>query len=204
MDSHKQKEDQINGLLFVLYNNNNLLEHSLFYQYKKNDAAEENLPINNSGVFTPILYALDKEYYNPELNTTYDFRTTETGKLRQGNGNPQSKNYDSLADYYINKKEGSIEFRIPWLVIQAKDPSRKEFTGDLYKGGLESSTIIEQLNIGVLFENEEGIITDSFPAIQNNQLSTLNGYTWEDWDKPLFEERLKQSYYIIQKLWDAE
>ncbi|WP_232423500.1 MULTISPECIES: hypothetical protein [Bacillus] len=175
-----------------------------FYQYKKNDVASENLPIKNSGIFTSILYALDKEYYNPEANITYDFKTTETGKLRQGNGNPKSKDYDSLADYFINTNDGIIEIRIPWLLIQAKDPSQKEFIGDLYKNGFETTTIIDQLNIGVLFENENGIIKDSFPAINNNQLSAMNGYTWKKWDKPLYQERLKQSYYIIQKLWNEK
>ncbi|WP_042347103.1 hypothetical protein [Bacillus massiliigorillae] len=175
-----------------------------FYQYKKPEVPKEKLPVKNSGVFTPILYALDKEYNNPEAGITYDFKTTETGKLRQGNSNPESKDYDSLADYYINEEKGIIELRIPWLLIQAKDPSQKEFTGDLYENGLNASTLIEKLNIGILFENEEGTITDSLPTLKNNQLSAMKGYTWDNWNEPLYQERLKQSYYIIQKLWEEK
>jgi len=55
--------------------------------------------------------------------------------LREGNGNPESDKYDSLADFYINQ-DGHIELRIPWLLIQAKDPSQREMTGKLYKDGL--------------------------------------------------------------------
>lgn len=64
--------------------------------------------------------------YLPQQKKTLPFASYETGKLRQGNGNPEAEDYDSLADYYISEN-GVVEMRIPWLLLQAKDPSQKEF-----------------------------------------------------------------------------
>ena len=156
-------------------------------------------PVKNSGQFTSIKYALNKELYLPQQKMTMPFSSYETGKLREGNGNPASEEYDSLADYYRNN-EGSIELRIPWLLIQAKDPSQKEFIGDIFADGIDASVIIDQLYIGALYFNEEENLIDSFPSMSNNVLPEMKGYTWDNWDLPKNEERLKQSYYMLQKL----
>jgi hypothetical protein len=36
--------------------------------------------------------------------------------------------------------------------------------------------------------------------MENNALNPLSAYSWDNWDIPKYEERLKQSYYIIQHL----
>jgi hypothetical protein len=92
------------------------------------------LPIKNSGHFSTIQYALIKELFLPQQKRTEPFKSYETGKLREGIGNPAAKDYDSLADYHVNEK-GMVEIRIPWLLIQAKDPSQRLFTGDIFKNG---------------------------------------------------------------------
>ena len=38
------------------------------------------------------------------------------------------------------------------------------------------------------------------PAATHGILPPLFAYTWETWQVPKYEERLKQSYYILQKL----
>lgn len=159
-------------------------------------------PANNSGEFSTIQYALNKELLLPQQNKVLPFSSYETGVLKEGNGNPAAKDYDSLADYYIND-EGMVEIRIPWLLIQAKDPSQKEFIGDIYKDGLEASKFVDKINVGVLYVEGEDNVTDSLPAIENGKLQNMNGYTWEKWDVPQYEERLKQSYFILQDLFST-
>lgn len=160
------------------------------------------IPVKNSGQFSLINYALNREYYLPDKNKIIPFSFYETGKLKEGNGNPFSRDYDSLVDYSI-KEEGGIELRIPWLLIQAKDPSQKEFIGDLYAKGIEASTFIERIHLGALYVDEQGKIVDSFPAIENKVLGEMQGYTWENWETPIYEERLKQSYYQIKELFSV-
>ncbi|WP_235440037.1 hypothetical protein [Paenibacillus sp. DMB20] len=151
----------------------------------------------NSGEFTKILYALNKEYYLPQEDRTLPFSAYETGKLRQGNGNPRSKDYDSLTDFSISK-DGTVELRIPWLLIQAKDPSQKEFMGDLYVNGAEASVFIDQIRLGAMFMDEKGKVKDSFPGLNKGVVADMKGYTWDNWNMPQYEERLKQSYFIVK------
>ena len=129
------------------------------------------------------------------------FSTHETGRLREGNANPDSKDYDSLADFYM-RDEGGLEIRIPWLLIQARDPSQKEFIGDVYKDGLAASRFVDEIYIGVLYVDDKETVLDSFPNIENGVLGPLSAYSWDNWDKPEYVERLKQSYYIIQDLFN--
>ncbi len=168
------------------------------YHLEMIEKPEQN-PSKNSGVFTPIHYVLSKENTSEDGEIVMPFASHETGRLRKGNANPDSKDYDSLADFYVND-EGVLELRIPWLLIQSKDPSKKEFIGDVHKDGLEASTLVDEIYIGALYVNDQGAVLDSFPGMENDVLDKLRAYSWEDWELPKYEERLKQSYYIIRDL----
>ncbi|WP_127531011.1 glycoside hydrolase family 2 protein [Paenibacillus kobensis] len=152
----------------------------------------------NSGVFNPILYALNKDYYLPTEKRTIPFVSYETGKLKEGNGNPEADSYDSLTDYSIGP-DGVIELRIPWLLIQSMDPSRKEFMGDFTKQGMGASVSIDQIRIGAMFMDEQGTMRDSFPRSEKGLIAPMKGYTWDNWETPKYQERLKQSYYILKE-----
>lgn len=157
------------------------------------------LPSKNSGKFSIEQYALNKEYFLPQQKISLPFSSYETGKLKKGNGNPLAEDYNSLADYYVND-DGMIELRIPWLLLHAKDPSQKEFMGDLYSDGITASTFVDQIYIGALFFDEEGKVADSFPSVEEDVLTKMKGFTWENWDLPENEERLKHSYYMVKEL----
>lgn len=166
------------------------------YHLEMIDKPEPNL-YKNSGTFSPIHYVLSKKYMSAEGEILMAFSTHETGKLREGNANPDSKDYDSLADFYINA-EGELELRIPWLLIQSKDPSTKEFIGDVHQDGIEASRIVDEIYIGALYVADSGTVLDSFPSTENHVLNDLRAYSWQNWEIPEYQERLKQSYYIIR------
>lgn len=155
----------------------------------------------NSNVFSKIYYVIDKELYLPETKITLPFKSYETGKLIEGNGNPEAKDYNSLADYYWND-DSTIELRIPWLLIQAKDPSRKEFMGDLYADSNDASVFVDEIYIGALFLNQENQVIASLPSIENGVLQNLKPFTWENWDMPISKERLKESYFILKETFE--
>ena len=157
------------------------------------------VPTINSGKFAPINYVLNKQLFLPEQKITTDFSSYETGKLLQGNANPKAEDYNSLVDYTWTD-DNVIELRIPWLLIQAKDPSQREFMGDIYKDGKEASTKVDNINIGAVFVDQEGNVVKSLPKTNDHVLPALTAYSWDKWQTPKHEERLKQSYYILQKL----
>lgn len=157
-------------------------------------------PTNNSGSFQPIYFALNKELHVPSQNKTLPFSAYETGKLRYGNANPASPNYDSLADYIINKKEGIVELRIPWLLLNVKDPSQKEVVGNIFKEGLKAKTKINGIKAGVLFiDSKKNKVIDAIPVLKDNKLPDMKIYSWKTWNKPKYEERLKKSYDMVKR-----
>lgn len=130
----------------------------------------------------------------PVLNKTHPFEKYETGKLRKGNGNPESPDYDSLADYAINEADGVLEIRIPWLLLNFTDPSRLEVWSDLYRNEEMTTEITKGIEVGALIiENDEMKI--KIPESKTD----LKTYTWKGWTIPQYKERLKESYYILQE-----
>ncbi|MDN4492690.1 hypothetical protein [Ureibacillus aquaedulcis] len=156
------------------------------------------LPTKNSGKFRQINYVLSSELEIPNTGELIPLSTYEAGKLREGNGNPESEKYDSLADYMW--AEDLLELRIPWLLLQARDPSQREFIGDLQNDGMSASVKVRNISIGVVFEND-GEITGSIPGMSDRQLSLLP-YSWDTWNEPEYSERLKESYYIMQEAFE--
>lgn len=157
------------------------------------------IPTKNSGTFQPIHLVLNKELTIPKTNRKLPFSYYETGKLRIGNGNPNVPNYDSLTDFNVNDEKGIIEVRIPWLMLNVKDPSQHEIMGDFYKNGNGISMKAPGINVGVLEIGSNGKVTESFPDISGNKLGKMQEYTWENWQQPEYKERLKQSYEIVKK-----
>ncbi|MFC0188643.1 hypothetical protein ACFFJY_10120 [Fictibacillus aquaticus] len=157
--------------------------------------------VKNNGVYHPLLMALNKELVIPDTKEVIPFQSFETGKLQFGNGNPFSESYNSLSDVSVNEKEGTLEIRIPWLLLGVKDPSLHEVTGNLWSDGLAASVRSEGIRAAVYTTDQQGALMDALPKAKSGILPLKEGinYMWGEWDKPLFEERLKQSYFKLQK-----
>jgi len=175
-----------------------------YYQYGKVlHMIPENPLFENkdSGLYNPIKLGLNKEITIPKTKQTIPFNDYETGILRLGNGNPESKDYDSLADYYVNKKDNFIEIRIPWLLVGFTDPSTKEIIGDIYLDGIESRKNIDGIRLSLAaYDTKTPETYDSFPRSKDGKIlgSETILYTWDEWNEPIVEERLKKSYYILK------
>jgi hypothetical protein len=140
----------------------------------------------NSGIFNPMYLCLNKELYLPQDKTKLPLDKYETGKLFYGNGNPKSKDFNSLADFYIS--EDNIEIRIPWQLLNIMDPSSKTAMDDLYKGEIKGIKI-NGINSGIILIRDEKVIEESSMAM----------YSWKEWEEPSYHERLKPSYYILKE-----
>lgn len=145
----------------------------------------EEYEVKDSGSFIPIDLCLNRELYLPVDEKILPFESYETGKLAFGNGNPESSEYYSLADFYV--KDNIIEIRIPWMLINVMDPSSKMIMDDLHIDGIKAVKT-DGIYAGVVISNNQAM----------TQKISMNKYSWEPWEMPTYHERLKPSYYILQ------
>ena len=120
----------------------------------------------------------------------YGGATFETGRLRYGCGDPASAAYDSLADFMT--REGCIELRLPWQLLNFADPSKMQILDDYYNGnyGIEHINI-DEMYLGVMTAEQES----------RCELSPLTLTGWGN--RVTYHERLKASYYMMQELWNG-
>ncbi|WP_054950135.1 hypothetical protein [Numidum massiliense] len=166
----------------------------------------------HSDAFNPIRLAISRKLYIAPENRFIPFQAVETGKLQHGNGDPQAASFHSLSDFIISEKNDIVEIRLPWALLNVKDPSRGEIMGDFWQKGIGASQKTGGFKIAAVTykptkdgkaKDLERIVnvTDSLPAIDGDTLPlrTAKPYKWPAWEAPSSHERLKQSYAIVQR-----
>lgn len=162
---------------------------SFYYIYSKllnMITADPEIEKKDSGIFNDMYLCINRELYLTLDKKTIPFSKYETGKLKFGDGNPSNKDYNSLTDFNINGDE--IEIRVPWQLLNVMDPSSKMNMDDLYKNGIQPKSMDGVYVGGILLKNG-----------QAEESLEFKKYDWEKWDIPNYYERLKPSYYILQK-----
>ncbi|MCM1183384.1 MAG: family 2 glycosyl transferase [Roseburia sp.] len=156
------------------------------YEYDKYDrdiqaTAETREPDN--AVFRPIFHLLERELVLQDRAEIIPLQRFESGHLVFGNSDYDSEEYNSLADFCY---EGDIlEIRIPWLLLNFRDPSTKEIEDDFWKNKYFSGIKADGIWIGLSAE-EDGTIA-------------LVKYQWDNWDYYPYFERLRKGYYMLQE-----
>lgn len=156
------------------------------------------VPNKTTPVFNKMRLILKKQYdpaINIEILTEQElfklnlYKTFETGKLTYGNANPKSKEFNSLSDFIF--RNDYIEIRIPWQLFNFSDPSEMIIHDDYYENYGVENIGIKEMYVGVGTTNSifKYIPMEKFP---------LKGWG----NNVTYHERLKQSYYIIKKLWN--
>jgi len=154
----------------------------------------DNLPDPHAPGFTNINMILEifneGEVMTEAIIAKYGGATFETGRLRYGCGDPASAAYDSLADFMT--REGCIELRLPWQLLNFADPSKMQILDDYYNGnyGIEHINI-DEMYLGVMTAEQES----------RCELSPLTLTGWGN--RVTYHERLKASYYMMQELWNG-
>ena len=147
-------------------------------------------PGRDSAKFVPLGMAVQNpllvDTLTPETRALQRLWVWETGKLVHGNGDSQSPDYYSLADFCYG--EGCVEIRLPWLLLNIGAPASMMVHRDYYQHyGVEFKQIRE-LWIGVARDGErDGILMEALRV--------------KGWKSLAFRERLKESYYIVQAYW---
>lgn len=111
-----------------------------------------------------------------------------TGKLTHGNSNPESGEFNSLADYYFGNE--CLEIKIPWSLINFSAPNKMLIHDDYYKNYGVENIKIDEIYLGV------GKLHDTI---------NLEKFELSEWqDDVNVTEKLKKSYYIIKECWNEE
>ena len=117
------------------------------------------------------------------LNASW--RETKVGRLKPGNANPESPDYDSNADYFISGN--AVEIRIPWQLLNFYDPSQCVILDDFHSKNYQIQGLkIDEIYAAAYLEGE-------------TQVTDFGRYPLEEWDTPQFHERLKPAYYALQE-----
>lgn len=155
------------------------------YQYKML-ANVDAYRTKNSGLFNPMRMCTGYDMVVPSTKQEIPFASYETGKLTYGISDPDSEQFNSLADFY--EKDGIIEIRIPWELLNFMDPSNSRIMADFYTEQSITKTVFNGFHVGLC---KMGATAQT--------VSMENGYSYTPWGtKPTHHERLKKSYFILQ------
>ena len=129
----------------------------------------------------PAPIMLNQETWTPEP-------TYETGLLRYGNSNPDSPDYNSLADFMFT--EDGVEIRIAWQLLNFSDPSEMLIHDDYYENYGVENLHIDEMWVGLAW------------AESARHRIPMASYKPEPWGKgESYLQRFKESYYILQSYW---
>jgi len=156
--------------------------------YLKNAYFVNNIPDKKSNVFVDVNLALKLSTFESSIQDESGSEVFETGKLRHGNANPYHADFDSLADICISGD--FAEIKLPWQLLNFSDPSRMQIHDDYYDG-----------NYGVEHIKIKGIYAGLGDGKERIPMEYIAMKGWQN--KPTYHERLKSSYYVMQKLWGS-
>lgn len=172
------------------------------YGYKLHMIPElEQVNQKDNGHFNPIRLALNKKLDLPEQGINVKFQDYETGQLLFGDGNPGSKDFQSLTDVAVNNNGNILEFRIPWQLLNVKDPSQRLVMSDLWKNGIEGTEKTDGIHLALAIVKDKGNL-ETYPMMTSDHILAENAtalYQWKEWEQPSFHERLKPSYYMMKQ-----
>ena len=158
--------------------------------YGFNTYVKSNVPDVDSPLFRPIdmILKVDSRFYvSAKDQDNAAAMCFETGKLKYGNANPESADFDSLADFCAGN--GYVEIKLPWQLLNFSDPSRMSIHDDYYvQYGIDYISI-NALEVGI----SEGAGGSRIPS------GTVALTGWGN--HVTYHERLKNSYYILKEYW---
>lgn len=148
--------------------------------------AEENAGVKDSGMFDIMRLCYGYNLTVKGTGQVVPDKAYETGKLRYGNGNPDAKDYQSLADFCY--KDGKLEIRIPWQLLNVMDPSGKQQIADFRRTQAISPQTYTEFQLGFAYRSGDMPLS----------IALEGSYVYAGWNQPTWHERLKPAYYELQ------
>lgn len=137
----------------MVQNRYNLFEYRyMYYSYIMDKKAE--MPKKDEPSFGGV-YQMNR--YNillKELNKLAPVLYRQTGTLVHGTANPDDPEYNSLTDFAA--EDDLLEARIPWSLINVRDPIHRTVQQDFYAEGLDDETSISSIGLGLGLRDSDG------------------------------------------------
>lgn len=159
----------------------------LYKYYSHTIEKEDAIPASDSQEFSAIYLLNRKKFYFMGTDEIIEPIYYETGKLTHGNGNPKAEDYHSLTDF--SKKDDSVEIKIPWTILNVKNPISMAIYDDFYLEGIEKNLKIDSVGFSIYDGKREKIY------------SNKNSYKIKKQPVEKYSNRLKKSYYVLQEFW---
>lgn len=183
-ESSVSVQDYSDLLIYTLHEGNNGMDVDTLY----NLAAKYGLSASSkpdSERFVTVSRSSDDVHGLEKRKKLID----KVGVLEQGNTNPKSENYNPNADYFIG--DNFVEIRIPWQFLNFTNPSKREIVDDYRKTNFKIKGLeISKIHSAAYYDGD-------------TEVSEFGAYKLKDRKKPEFYERLKDSYYALQKAFEG-
>ncbi len=163
------------------YNANYKLYGKVLFTQEELDA----FSASGSGVFIGVEQVISNKLLMPQTGQVVPAQLWDTGKMLYGNSNPESAEYNSLADFCAG--EGFVEIRIPWMLLNFADPSSGKILSTLHTDNGSSFDSIASIALGLAQAGETETVA-------------MSDYTLPSWSVAGYRQSMKQSYYMLQKV----
>jgi hypothetical protein len=141
---------------------------------------------------------------------------TDDSPLRYGVFDSASRDYNSLAHWYVSDSGKEVNIRLPWLLLNVSDPSSQKVIHDMRTNlppgpaGLREQYGLDALKV----ENTKGFafyvaairggaLADYQPKSGSGFKPNARLYLWPGWNTASYCERLKQSYPEVTSLFGS-
>ncbi|MGH0053925.1 MAG: hypothetical protein ACQ5SW_11090 [Sphaerochaetaceae bacterium] len=143
--------------------------------------------LRNDGLFTPLTKLINKKRML-ENGVVIEPRFEDASHLRYGDLKGTTNHWHMVGD--------TLTIRIPWTRINISDPSslqvlddERRYYSDPLRDTIATSTIKDLLLSILVVDKQHGTISDRISSIS---------FSWNPWNQPMYQQRLKQSYEILQ------
>ena len=160
--------------------------------------------------FVEIRLLVNREQINTETGELFPIEYTNDSILQYGDFDPESDQYYSLANWFVEDDGKKLTVRLPWLLLNVSDPSSNtvlhDERNDLPPG--PSAIVREYPRDGLGTQKTQGFLfytvltgskglLDFQPEKGTNSWDEAKRYDWPGWDQPKYRSRLKKSYELI-------
>jgi len=162
--------------------------------------------------FVHIQLLVNRVQVNTLDGTIFPGQYTDDSLLHFGNFVPTSKDYYSLAHWYVSGDGGKLYIRLPWLLLNVSDPSSLTVIHDdrtnlpegpaAVRSELGEDALHTEKTAGFSFYAvtvRGGKVADFQPRAGNGW-AIAKKFVWPGWDAPTYRERIKKSYPEIKAL----
>ena len=113
----------------------------------------------------------------------------------------------TTADWYLDDREGMLQLRIPWDLLNVTDPSTRTLLFDQRTNGDFGTAAAGEFHAGVVIyrKGKKPAVEAALPELRQGAwaASGFVGWRWSGWTEPRYHSRLKPVFDSLKALWAA-